>query len=557
MPWSLAPDPAKVSAASKWIAPDYTNNGCCPSGNYAYTLPFTLPGSFDPATVTISGRWAADDSASGIKLNGSLVSGVAAPGLTKWTPFTIPAGSGFVAGANTLSFLVSNTELFTGLRVEFTSASGCSTCTPPSIVWITPGQSPLPGGTATFNVTAGGTPPLSYQWQHNNGVIPGATSSTLQLNSITNSSFGLYSVVISNACGVVTGYTRLNMLPINVVSNTPSWPTNHLQYVPPAGWWNVASLTRPLAATIGPDLNLVGPAPATNFAINAGTTADFGLPEEGGQIVNVMDVIPQAATSIQVPSLAASSSNSVNNYTIIMDFYEPDTSRGTPSVLFQSLACCLGSDGRDGVALTLDATNSLHLTGFAAGVSFDVASVATVPVDVWNRMALVVEDPQDGFGVNLSGYLNGQLVASLAVPTPVGLPINWNNSSPTLFSVQTNAASPNGEFYASSIQFYAASLPPQTIAGMGSPDTGPLPASNPTIGTQPVLAVTQTNGSVSFSWTGSSCVLQETYSLATGAWQDSMLPFTEAAVNGNVVTTAVATTAPNSPSKFYRLVFRP
>ena len=57
------PGTPDVTAASKWIAPDYTNNCSCPSGGYTYTLNFNLPGSLNPATATISGRWAADNEA--------------------------------------------------------------------------------------------------------------------------------------------------------------------------------------------------------------------------------------------------------------------------------------------------------------------------------------------------------------------------------------------------------------------------------------------------------------------------------------------------------------
>ena len=51
-------------------------------------------------------------------------------------------------------------------------------------------------------------------------------------------------------------------------------------------------LSNPLAATIGPGLRLVGTSFATNYAMSAGTTEDFGLPEQIGQIVNVMHVAP-------------------------------------------------------------------------------------------------------------------------------------------------------------------------------------------------------------------------------------------------------------------------
>ena len=70
-----------------------------------------------------------------------------------------------------------------------------------------------------------------------------------------------------------------------------------------------------------------------------------------------------------------------------MDLYEPDTSLGTPSTLFQSIACCvsnLGSGGQDGgVGLTLDSSNNLHITGSSTGGPFDYASNwhAPLPVD--------------------------------------------------------------------------------------------------------------------------------------------------------------------------------
>jgi hypothetical protein len=573
VPWGLAPDPAFQPAVSKWIGPDYTNNGCNPSGNYTYTMTFNLPASLNPAAATISGRWAADNAAlmylntipalqnpvfpGGGTFNGD-------NGFQQWTPFTIPAGSAFVPGANKLFFIVANTDdqTYTGLRVEFNNAfSGCATCAPPAIISMTGGQplGPQPGGpvapplmpplgsTLTLNVNAGGTPPLSYQWYlsgvelANNGHDSGVTTSTMQVNPFEVNDGGIYTVVISNACGVLTGYVSVQSLA------TPAWNW---------GWWNVPLLTDPLAATVGADLNLVGSSFATNYSITAGTTEDFALPEVGGQVVNVMHINPQPEPSIQVPLIAPSGSNSVNSYTVILDLYEPDTSLGTPSTLFQSLACCLGS-GQDGVSLTLDAQNDLHLTGSAAGVPFDAASAAPLAVDTWNRVALVIDDPQDGFGINGSIYLNGQPVASLTVPTPVGLPIKWGNSPPTVLSVQTNAGAPNAEFYVASIQFHAVALAPQVIAGMGSPDNGPASANDTWVGPQPVLSATLSNGIVNLAWPSSPYVLQETTDLVGGVWVNSALAFTESQVNGSVVINAVANPATEGSRKFYRLILSP
>jgi len=553
-PWSLPLDPAYHPAASKWIGPNYTNNFCDPAGNYTYTIQFNL-GGLNPATATISGRWAADNQAS-MYLNTTPVAHT--PGFSSWTSFTIPPG-GYLSGNNTLTFIVNNESQWTGLRVEFTNAfSGCATCAPPTII---SGVLPLPqpggpllpaprplwvslGSKVTLSVNAGGTPPLSYQWYLNNVELGNnsddsdVNKSTMYVNPFMASDAGTYSVVISNACGLLTGYVPVQIFP------QFSWNW---------GWWNVPELANPLGATVGPDLNLVGSSVATNYSITAGTTEDFALPEVGGKIVNVMHIDPQSEPSIQVPVIAPSGSNSVNSYTVILDLYEPDTSLGTPSTLFQSVACCLGSGGQEGVALTLDATNNLHITGYAAGVPFDAASAEPFTANAWNRVALVIDDPQDGFGINGSIYLNGQPVASLTVPTPVGLPINWGNSPPTVLSVQTNAVSPNAEFYVASIQFDAVALAPQVIAAMDSPDDGPaLPFATSTAA-PPALSATLSSGLIKIAFSGGPYVLQEAPDLSSGTWANSALPFTQSQVNGIIITTFVANPAAGGPAKFYRL----
>jgi hypothetical protein len=101
---------------SKWIAPRVdAGNGNAP-GTYTYRTTFDLR-AFNPATAVLTGQFAADNSAI-VKLNGVPV-GISSPGFTTFTPFTIRTG--FVAGLNTLDFVVTNDGSFanpTGLRVE-------------------------------------------------------------------------------------------------------------------------------------------------------------------------------------------------------------------------------------------------------------------------------------------------------------------------------------------------------------------------------------------------------------------------------------------------------
>jgi Malectin domain/Immunoglobulin domain/PQQ enzyme repeat len=61
------------------------------------------------------------------------------------------------------------------------------------------------GATATFSVTASGTSPLSYQWQKNDSIINGATSSTYTTPATTGADNGArFAANVSNAVGSAT-----------------------------------------------------------------------------------------------------------------------------------------------------------------------------------------------------------------------------------------------------------------------------------------------------------------------------------------------------------------
>jgi uncharacterized delta-60 repeat protein len=62
-------------------------------------------------------------------------------------------------------------------------------------------QAVVEGGTATFTVTATGTPPLSYQWYWDRAMIPAATEATLTLTNVQRTNAGIYGVCVSNEHG--------------------------------------------------------------------------------------------------------------------------------------------------------------------------------------------------------------------------------------------------------------------------------------------------------------------------------------------------------------------
>jgi hypothetical protein len=65
------------------------------------------------------------------------------------------------------------------------------------------------GDNVSFSVTAGGTPPLSYQWSFNSNAIARATNSSYSLTNVQATDGGNYSVTITNLFGSVNSSNAL------------------------------------------------------------------------------------------------------------------------------------------------------------------------------------------------------------------------------------------------------------------------------------------------------------------------------------------------------------
>ena len=121
---------------------------------------------------------------------------------------------------------------------------------PPSITTQPASQTVTAGQTATFTVVAGGTPPLSYQWQKNSANITGATSSSYTTPATTTAdNNSAFDVVVTNTAGSVTSNTAA--LTVNPASVAPSITTQPASQTVTAGqtatFTVVASGTPPLS----------------------------------------------------------------------------------------------------------------------------------------------------------------------------------------------------------------------------------------------------------------------------------------------------------------------
>lgn len=108
---------------------------------------------------------------------------------------------------------------------------GSASSSAPAISSQPANQTNQAGTTANFSVSAGGTPPLSYQWYFNStNAVAGATNFSLTLPNVQLYQAGTYSVIVSNPIGSVSSSNAL--LVVQPVAPPPLPVYDPLSYVP-------------------------------------------------------------------------------------------------------------------------------------------------------------------------------------------------------------------------------------------------------------------------------------------------------------------------------------
>ncbi len=202
-------------------------------------------------------------------VNGSvgLIGGVA-------TYFPAP---GFV-GTDTFTFAAYNGAKNSTLATGTITVGGGGGAVGPVITTQPVTQTVSAGTTVNFTVTATGTAPLSYQWQKDGVNLPGATSATLTLVSVTASSAGGYRAVVSNV--VSTATSAVASLTVGSGSISPSITLQPVGQVVLAGtpvvFTVVATGTAPLSYQWQKNGASIAGASSASLTLNNVTTADAG-----------------------------------------------------------------------------------------------------------------------------------------------------------------------------------------------------------------------------------------------------------------------------------------
>jgi len=157
-------------------------------------------------------------------------------------------------------------------------------------------QTVAQGNPVTFNVTASGATPLTYQWRKNSVNISGANSSSYTISSVNTADAGTYSVVVSNSFGSTTSnnatltVTAANQYPSAVINS----PNNNSTYAAGTNISYTGSATDPEDGTLGAasfewyvtfhHSTHTHPGPTASDGVTSGT---FSIPNSGETAVNV------------------------------------------------------------------------------------------------------------------------------------------------------------------------------------------------------------------------------------------------------------------------------
>ncbi len=146
---------------------------------------------------------------------------------------------------------------------------------PPNITTGAAAQLVSVGAGATFNVTATGTGPLSYQWYKNGTPIGGANASLYTISNAQQTDAASYSVVVTNSFGRDSSGANLVVRPTGAFAGADTFSAARS-----SSFWGVNDYASAGSALVesGGKLVLTGTAtPANEFQVSAGRVWQQGL----------------------------------------------------------------------------------------------------------------------------------------------------------------------------------------------------------------------------------------------------------------------------------------
>ncbi len=190
-------------------------------GNVNYNPAPTVDQSFTAAKVALTAT--ANSTSRGYGATNPVFSGVISGlvvGDSITATYSSSATAGSVPGAYSIvPALVDAANRQTNYNVSLVNGTLTVTNVPPSIIASPDDVELFAGQDAIFEVSAGGSPPLSYFWRYNGANISGATQSSYTRTGAQVADAGSYSVVVTNVAGSATSDYALLTVDVGSVSN--------------------------------------------------------------------------------------------------------------------------------------------------------------------------------------------------------------------------------------------------------------------------------------------------------------------------------------------------
>ena len=313
----------------------------------------------------------------------------------------------------------------------------------PTVTTQPANQTVTAGQTASFSVVAGGTAPLSYQWQKNGANIAGATSSSYTSPSTTTADSGsTFDVVVSNSAGNAT--SNAATLTVNPAPVAPAITTQPMNQTVTAGQTATFSVTATGTAPLSyqwqkSGTNIAG-ATSSSYTTPATTTADSGsafnvvVTNSAGSATSSAATLTVNSPAIQVSPSPISFGNVVVNTTTSQALIVKNTGTATLTITQINETGSAFSVSGFTVPLTVNAGQQTTIT---------VAFAPTVAGTASGSISIVSNAPTSPTSVSLTG--SGIAVTRTLAVSPASLSfgnVNVGSSSSQSVTV-TNTGNSN------------------------------------------------------------------------------------------------------------------
>ncbi|HEY5908981.1 MAG TPA: LamG-like jellyroll fold domain-containing protein [Verrucomicrobiae bacterium] len=313
--------------------------------------------------------------------NGSSLSGK--------TSTTLNIASAATTDSGNYTFVVTNAY---GAATSAVQVLAVSASPPTVLAQTTPDVTRAIGGWVTYSVTAGGSSPISYQWNHGASAIAGATTSVLRLTNLQLADAGAYNVTLTNPYG--TANSTSGTVTVFAVTNYPFAAL----YGNPLAYFrlNEASGTTAFDYAGGLNGTLNGP-------VVMGASGPQPPTWVGFESTNTAFTFNGSSTSVRLPSL-----NLATNQMTIVAWINPAGPQSDQTGIFNTRS----STGTAGFFLNYNNNNALSYVWEGTGSWAEFQSGLVPVIGQWNFVALVI-DPVKG-----TAYLDDGTGLKSAVYSP-------------------------------------------------------------------------------------------------------------------------------------------